>query len=124
MSVAIGLSSNIHWDGAFRVCFAVASSDREIFGVILNILGNDHQLLFIPPPIMGIRDIDGVVVAALRVIENEANRWSIVVVGFVCDSVIVDGAEGNAECIILWECLGMDGELRQCGWVSGCIFWG
>ena len=113
------LSTNVDGDGAVWVCLAIASSNSEIFGVILNIVGHDHWLLFIPLPILGVGDIDQVVVSAFRVIDNEADRWSIIVVRGFCDSVVVNGAVF----VIFWEWDGVDGELGRCVWTGGGVVW-
>ena len=75
----------------------------EIVGAIADITGNHHWFFFVPFPVLGVGDVDGVVVVTFRVIENEANRCIVSILGFVCDPVEVDGAEGDAECIVLWE---------------------
>ena len=62
--------------------------------------------------------------ATFRVIDNEADRCIVIIVGFVGDPIEVDAAEGDAECVILWEWGGSNGKLW--GW-SGCVgrgvFW-
>ena len=92
-AVMVGLSSNVDGDGSLRVCFAVTSSDKEIVGVIPNILGHDHRLLLIPLPEPWVWDVDGVVMATFRVVDNEADRCVVSIVGCFCDPVEVDGAE-------------------------------
>ena len=121
----VGLPSNVDRDGSLRVCFAITSSDKEIVRAIPNILGHDHRLLLIPLPIQRVADVDRVVMATFRVIDNEANRCVVSIIGFVCDPIEVDGAECNAECVvIIGEWLGADGELGRCGCFGGSVFWG
>ena len=122
-SPAIGLSSNEDWYGLLWVCLPVTSSDIEVVGAIANVTGNHHRLLFIPLPILGVWDVNGIVMATFRVIENEANRCVVSVLGFVCDPVEVNGAEGNTECIVLREWGGVDGELGRRGGLVGGVFW-
>ena len=123
-AVVVGLSSNVNGDGLFQVCFAITSSDKEILGAIPSVFSHDHRLLLIPLPILWVWDIDGVVMATFRVVDNEADRCVVSIIGFVSDPVEVNGAEGNAEHIFLWEWLGSDGELGEHGWFGGSVFWG
>ena len=116
----VGLSSDVDWDCPLRVCFAVTSSDKEIVGVIPNILGHDHRLLLVPFPVLRVRDVDGVVMATFRVVDNEADRCVVSIVGCFCDPIEVDGAE----CVIFGEWLGADGELGQGNFFGGSVFWG
>ena len=75
----------------------------EIVRAIADVTGDHHRLFFIPLPVLGVGDVNRVVMAAFRVIENEADRCIVSVLGFVCDPVVVDGAEGDAECVGFWE---------------------
>ena len=103
--MVVGLSSDVDWDRPLWVCFAVTSSDKEIVGVIPNILGHNHRLLLIPFPVPRVGDVDGVVMATFRVVDNEADRCVVSIVGCFCDPVKVDGAERDAECIVVGECV-------------------
>ena len=123
--MVVGLSSNIDGDGPFRVCFAVTSSDKEILGAIPNILGHNHRLLLIPLPEPRVWDVDGVVMATFRVVDNEADRCVVSIVGCFCDPVEVDGTEDGTECVIFRERLGADGELGWwCDFSGRGVFWG
>ena len=123
--MVVGLSSDVDWDRPLRVCFAVTSSDKEIVGVIPNILGHDHRLLLIPFPVPWVRDVDGVVMATFRVVDNVADRCVVSIVGCFCDLIEVDGAEDGAECVVIvGEWLGADGELGRYAFFGGGVFWG
>ena len=120
----VGLSSNVDGDGFLRVCFAITSSDKEILGAKPNVFSHNHRLLLVPFPILRVRDVDWVVMATFRVVDNEADRCVVSIIGFVCDPVEVDGAECNAECVIvIREWLGADGKLGRCDCFSGSVFW-
>ena len=103
MSVTIGLSSNVNGDGFAWVCLAVTSSDMEIVGAIADVPSDHHRFFFVPLPVLWVGDINWIVMVAFRVIENEADGCVISILGFVCDPVEVDGAEGDTERIVLWE---------------------
>ena len=121
----VGLSSNVDWDGLLWVRLAVTSSDKEILGLISNVLGHHHRLLFVPFPILRVWDIDGVVMMTFRVVDNEADRCVVSIIGSVGDLVEVNGAEGDAECVVMVrEWLGTDGELRRRGGFGRSVFWG
>ena len=125
LSVTIGLLSNVDRDGLLWVCLAITSSDTEIVGAVMDIAGHHHRFFFIPFPILGVGDVDGVVMATVRVVDNEADRCVVsIILGFVGDPIEVNTTEGDAECIVLWEWGGTDGKLW--GW-SGCagrgVFW-
>src|SRR6202012_717925 len=102
----------------------VTSSDKEILGVIPNILGDHHRLLLVPLPVPRVGDVDGVVMLTFRVVDNEADRCVVSIVGCFCDPVEVDGAEDGAECVVVGEWLGADGKLRWRGFFGGSVFWG
>ena len=102
-SPAIGLSSNEDRDGLLWVRLPITSSDMEIVSAIPDIASDHHRLFFIPLPILGVGDVNWIVMAAFRVIDNEADRCVVSILVFVCDPVEVDGAKGNAECIVFWE---------------------
>ena len=122
--MVIGLSSDVDRDRSFQVCFAVTSSDKEIVGVIPNILGHDHRLLLIPLPELRVGDVDGVVMATFRVVDNEADRCVVSIVGCFCDPLEVDSAEDGADFIVVGEWLGADGKLGRCDCFGGSVFWG
>ena len=75
----------------------------EIVGAIPDVASDHHRLFFIPLPILGVGDVNWIVMAAFRVIDNEADRCVVSTLVFVCDPVEIDGAEGNAKCVVLWE---------------------
>ena len=122
--MVIGLSSDVDRDRSFQVCFAVTSSDKEIVGVIPNILGHDHRLLLIPLPELRVGDVDGVVMATFRVVDNEADRCVVSIVGCFCDPLEVDSAEDGADFIVVGEWLGADGKLGQGDFFGRSVFWG
>ena len=123
--MVVGLSSDVDWDGPLWVCFAVTSSDKEIVGAIPNVLGHDHRHLLVPLPVPRVGDIDGVVMATFRVVDNVADRCVVSIVGCFCDPVEVDGAEDGADCIVVvGEWLGVDGKLGWYAFFGGSIFWG
>ena len=63
--------------------------------------------------------------ATFRVVDNEADRCVISIIGFVCDPVEVNGTECDAEyVIIVREWLGADGKLGRCSCFGGSVFWG
>ena len=72
-----------------------------------------------PHPTSHTGDIDWVVVLAFRAIDNEADRWSIIIVSGFHHSVVVDGAVF----VIVWKWDGVDGELGRCGWTGGDVVW-
>ena len=120
----VGLSSDVDGDCPLRVCFAVTSSDKEIVGVIPNILGDHHRFLLVPFPILRVGDVDGVVMLTFRVVDNEADRCVVSIIGCLCDPVEVDGTKDGAECVVVDDWLGADGKLWWCDFFSGSIFWG
>ena len=122
--MVVGLSSDVDGDRPLWVCFAVTSNDKEILGVIPNILGNHHRLLFVPFPVPRVGDVDGVVMLTFRVVDNEADRCVISIIGCFCDPVEVDGTEDGAECVVVEDWLGADGKLGWCDFFGGSIFWG
>ena len=122
--MVVGLSSDVDGDGPLRVCLAVTPSDKEIVGAIPNILGHDHRLLLVPLPVPRVGDIDGVVMATFRVVDNVADRCVISIVGCFCDPIEVDGTEDGAECVVVVEWLGPDSELGRCDFFGRGVFWG
>ena len=118
--VVVGLASNVDWDGALLVCFAVTPRDMEIVGAILNVFSHDHRLFCVPVPIHWVWDVNGVVMATFRVVDNVADRCVVSIIGFVCDPAEVDGTED----IVLREWVGADCKLGRSGWVGGSVFWG
>ena len=122
--MVVGPSSDVDGDSSLRVCFAGSSSDKEILGVIPNILGDHHRLLFVPLPVPRVGDVNRVVMLTFRVVDNEADRCVISIIGFFCDPVEVDGTEDGAECVVVGEGLGADGKLGWCDFFGGSVFWG
>ena len=88
--VVAGLSTDVDWDGVLRVTPAVSSSNIRIVGVILYVLGNLGAVFVVPFPILWIWDVDGVEVATLKLIENEACRCRV---GVFHHALVVDAAE-------------------------------
>ena len=66
-----------------------SSSNIRIVGVILYVLGEDGAGFFVPFPIAGVWDVDGVEVATVKLIENEALRCRV---GILCHTLVVDAA--------------------------------
>ena len=63
--------------------------------------------------------------ATFRVVDNEADRCVVSIVGCFCDPIEVDGTEDGAECVVVvGEWLGADGKLGQCDFFGGSVFWG
>ena len=87
--VVVGVPTNVDWDGVLGVPSAVSSSDIRIVGVILYVLGNFGAVLVVPFPITGVWDVDGVEMAAFKLIVNEACRWSV---GIFDHTFVVDTA--------------------------------
>ena len=54
-----------------------SSSDIRIVGVVLYVFGEDEAGFFVPFPIMGVWDMDGVEMATVKLIENEAWRCRV-----------------------------------------------
>jgi hypothetical protein len=71
------LSTNVDRDGAAGVALTVSASDICIVGLILNVSGHLGSVLLIPVPVHGVWDVDGVVMATVRVIDNEPCRWVV-----------------------------------------------
>ena len=57
----------------------------EIVGAIPDVASDHHRLFFIPLPILGVGDVYWIVMAAFRVIDNEADRCIVSTLIFVCD---------------------------------------
>ena len=70
--VVTGLSTDVDWDGVLGVASAVSASDIRIVGIILYVFGDLGATFVIPFPIHGFWDMDGVEVATVKLIENEA----------------------------------------------------
>ena len=87
--VVAGLSTDVDWDGVLGVTPAVSSSDIRIVGVILYVLGDLGAAFVVPLPILWVWDMDGVEVAAVKLIVNEACRWSV---GIFHHALVVDAA--------------------------------
>ena len=87
--VMVGVPTNVDGDGVLGVASAVSSSDIRIVGVILYVLGDFGTVFVIPFPKPGIWDMDGVEMAAFKLIVNEACRWSV---GIFDHTFVVDTA--------------------------------
>ena len=85
----VGVPTNVDGDGVLGVASAVSSSDIRIVGVILYVLGDFGAVFVVPFPEPGIRDVDGVEMAAFKLIVNEACRWSV---GVFHHALVVDAA--------------------------------
>ena len=70
--VEAGLSTDVDRDGVLGVSSPCSSSDIRIVGVILYVFGDDGAGFFVPVPITGIWDVEGVEMATVKLIENEA----------------------------------------------------
>ena len=75
--VVAGLSTDVDWDGVLGVALAFSTSDIRIVGVILYVLGDLGAAFLVPFPILGIWDMDGVEMAAFKLIVNEACRCRV-----------------------------------------------
>ena len=84
-----GLSTNVDRDAVLGVPLPCSSSNICIVGVILYVLGDDGAGFFVPFPIAGVWDMDGVEVATVKLIENEALRCRVRV---FCHTLVVDAA--------------------------------
>ena len=84
-----GLSTDVDRDAVLGVPPPCSSSNICIVSVILYVLGDDGAGLFVPFPIVGIWDVDGIEVATVKLIENEALRCSV---GIFCHTLVVDAA--------------------------------
>ena len=109
----VGVSTDVDGDGVLGVASAVSSSDIHIVGVILYVLGNFGAIFVVPFPILGIWDVDGVEVAALKLIVNEACRWSV---GIFHHALVVDAAN-----FVLREWSRADSQLRKEWLVWGVV---
>ena len=87
--VMVGVSANVDGDGVLGVASALSSSDIRIVGVILYVFGDFGAAFVVPFPVLGIWDVDGVEVAAFKLIVNEACRWSV---GIFHHTLVVDAA--------------------------------
>ena len=84
-----GLSTDVDRDAVLGVTPPCSSSDIRIVGVILYVFGDDGAGFFVPFPIMGVWDVDGIEVATIKLIENEALRCRV---GVLCHTLVVDAA--------------------------------
>ena len=88
--VVMGLSTDVDWDGVLGVPSAFSASDICIVGIILYVLGDLGAVFMVPFPKHGIWDMDGVEMAAFKLIENEAWRCRV---GVFHHTLVVDAAE-------------------------------
>jgi hypothetical protein len=119
----MGFTSTRDWEGALRVTSAITPNDSHIVGIVLDVLCH-HCFVVVPIlPILGVGDIDGVILLALRVVEDEPN-WRLVSVVVRMGGVMfmVNGAffllinEGNGSDGKLWgEANGGDQIVVWCG---------
>ena len=72
-----GLSTNVDGDGVLGVALPCSSSDIRIVGIILYVFGEDGAGFLVPFVMEGVRDMDGIEVATIKLIENEALRCSV-----------------------------------------------
>ena len=75
--VMAGLSTNVDWDGVLGVTLAFSSSNIHIVSIILYVLGDFGAVFVVPFPIQWVWDVDGVEVAAFKLIVNEACRCRV-----------------------------------------------
>ena len=87
--VMVGVSTDVDGDGVLGVASAISSSDIRIVGVILYVFGDSGTVFVVPFPVLGIWDVDGVEMAAFKLIANEACRWSV---GVFHHTLVVDAA--------------------------------
>ena len=87
--VVVGVPADVDGDGVLGVASAVSSSDMRIVGAILYVLGDFGTVFVVPFPEPGIWDVDGVEMAAFKLIANEACRWSV---GIFDHTLVVDAA--------------------------------
>ena len=85
----VGVPTNVDRDRVLGVASAVSSSDIRIVGVILYVLGDSVTVFVVPFSELGVWDVDGVEMAAFKVIVNEACRWSV---GIFDHTLVVDAA--------------------------------
>ena len=111
--VVAGLSTDVDWDGVLGVTPAVSSSDIRIVGVILYVLGDLGAAFEVPLPILWVWDVDGVEVAAVKLIVNEACRWSV---GIFHHALVVDAAN-----LVLRDRSRADSQLRREWLVWGVV---
>ena len=114
--VVVGVSANVDGDGVLGVASAVSSSDIRIVGVILYVLGDLGAVFVVPFPEPGIWDVDGVEVAAFKLIVNEACRWSV---GIFDHTFVVDAAN---RVFLDWK--RADSQLWSDWLVRGVVGWG
>ena len=114
--VVVGVSTNVDWDGVLGVASAVSSSNIRIVGVILYVLGDLGTVFVIPFPEPGVWDVDGVEMAAFKVIVNEACRWSV---GIFDHTLVVDAAN---RVFLDWK--RADSQLRSERVARGVVGWG
>ena len=109
----VGVPTDVDGDGVLGVASAVSSSNIRIVGVILYVLGDFGAVLVVPFPVAGIWDVDGVEMAAFKLIVNEACRWSV---GIFDHTFVVD----TANCVFLnWK--RADSQLRSEWFVWGVV---
>ena len=84
-----GLSTDVDRDAVLGVPPPCSSSNIRIVGVILYVLGDDGAGFFVPFPITGVWDVDGVEMATVKFIENEALRCRV---GVLCHTLVVNAA--------------------------------
>ena len=114
--VVVGVPTNVDGDGVLGVASAVSSSNIRIVGVILYVLGDSGPVFVIPFPEPGIWDVDGVEMAAFKLIENEACRWSV---GILDHTFVVDAA---SRVFLNWK--RADSQLRSEWLARGVVDWG
>ena len=114
--VVVGVPTNVDWDGVLGVPSAVSSSDIRIVGIILYVLGDFRTVFVVPFPKPGIWDVDGVEMAAFKLIVNEACRWSV---GIFDHTFVVDAAN---RVFLDWK--RADSQLRREWLTRGVVGWG
>ena len=87
--VVVGVPTNVDGDGVLGVASAFSSSDIRVVSVVLDILGDLGAVFVVPLPVHWVRDMDGVEMAAFKLIVNEACRWSV---GIFDHTLVVDAA--------------------------------
>ena len=116
--VVVGMPTNVDRDGVLGVGSAVSSSDIRIVGVILYVLGDSGTVFVVPFSELGVWDVDGVEMAAFKVIVNEACRWSV---GIFDHTLVVDAAN---RVFLDWKRANSQLRSEWCVIVGGGVVWG
>ena len=116
--VMVGVPTNVDRDRVLGVASAVSSSDIRIVGVILYVLGDSGTVFVVPFSELGVWDVDGVEMAAFKIIVNEACRWSV---GIFDHTLVVDTAN---RIFLDWKRANSQLRSEWCVIVGGGVVWG